>query len=80
MIAFDLSLYSEDAVLRAIQDYKGIAEIEYKATQKNPGLDNNAEKQIECVISHSMYDIETTRLEFCNYVLSLTISMGGFAC
>ena len=65
-IAFDSLLYSKDALRQAIADYQELAHIQM------------AEREGEyiCIISDTKYDLEETRLEFENYVLELTVSMG----
>ena len=67
MIRFDLGIYQERAVLSAVQDYQSIAEIRCRKTGK----------EILCEIVHSEYDLALTENEFCNYVLSLSVSMEG---
>lgn len=67
MIRFDLSIYRENAVLSAIQDYRSIADIRCQKTKK----------EMLCEIVHSEYDPALTEKEFCNYVIALTVSMEG---
>lgn len=62
-IEFDKAIYSENAVKQAIHDYASIADIELVDTQ---------ERSI-CSINRSVYPIETTLLEFSNYVLNLSV-------
>lgn len=65
-IVFDSLLYRKDALYQAIADYQELAHIQM------------AEREGEyiCIISDTKYDLEETRLEFENYVLELTVSMG----
>lgn len=67
MIRFDLSIYQESAVLSAIQDYRSIADIRCEKTHN----------EMLCEIVRSEYDPGLTEKEFCNYVISLTVSMEG---
>ncbi len=67
MIQFDTSLYSADAVLKAIEDYKDIASISCIKSHN----------KMICSIEHSEYDLDLTAHEFSNYVLGLTVSMNG---
>lgn len=66
-IEFDNELYSAEAIEQATFDYKDIAFITSKPTVSG----------IQCVIEKSAYDIELTKLEFCNYVLTLSVSIDG---
>lgn len=60
---FDKAIYSEEAVRQAISDYASIADIE---------MINTPEKCV-CSINRSDYPVETTILEFSNYVLNLSV-------
>lgn len=62
-IRFDKTLYSEKAVKQAIADYASLAVII---------MSNSPECSI-CTIVRSEYPLETTALEFSNYVLNLTV-------
>ena len=62
-IQFDKSIYSETAVKQAIEDYTSIAEINMISTPES----------YICSINQSDYPMETTALEFSNYVLNLTV-------
>ncbi len=66
-IEFDEQLYSVAAIKQAICDYREIAEIVCEPMVSS----------IKCIITKSSYDMELTKLEFCNYVLSLSVSMDG---
>ena len=66
-IEFDSQLYSGAAVRQAILDYGDIAQI--ICTPTDHGM--------QCTIVKSAYDMILTKLEFCNYVLSLSVSMDG---
>lgn len=63
IIQFDKSLYSEQAVKQAIDDYAPIAKIHISCTPE----------YYVCSIVQSNYPIETTVQEFSNYVLNLTV-------
>lgn len=65
-IAFDSLLYSKDALRQAIADYQDLAHIQ---------MAEKVDKYV-CTISSTKYDPEETCLEFENYVLELTVSMG----
>ena len=67
MMEFDLDLYSEEAILRAINDYRGIAEIESRREKSS----------IFCRFVHTQHSLELTMNEFENYVLELTVGMEG---
>lgn len=60
---FDKRIYSEKAVRQAIKDYASIADIE---------MINTPERCV-CSINRSALPIETTLLEFSNYVLNLSV-------
>lgn len=62
-IEFDKTIYSEKAVRQAINNYATIANIE---------MINTPESYV-CSINQSVYPIETTLLEFSNYVLNLSV-------
>ena len=62
-IRFDKSLYSEKAIRQAIADYTSLAEISMTSSPES----------CVCTIVRSDYPIETTALEFSNYVLNLTV-------
>ena len=66
-IEFDKQLYSDAAVKQAIRDYKDIAQIICSSTKQG----------VQCTIVKSAYDMLLTKLEFCNYVLSLSVTMDG---
>ena len=66
-IEFDNQLYSGAAVKQAILDYGDIAQITCIPTDHS----------IQCTIVKSAYDMVLTKMEFCNYVLSLSVSMDG---
>ena len=63
IIEFDKTIYSEKAVRQAINTYASIANIE---------MINTPERCV-CSINQSIYPIETTLLEFSNYVLNLSV-------
>lgn len=67
MIAYDKSLYSRQAIERAIEDYREIAHI---------FLTENKEEYL-CEFREAQGEIELIQNEFSNYVLNLTIMMGG---
>lgn len=60
---FDKGIYSEKAIRQAIKDYASIADIE---------MINTPERCV-CSINRSDLPIETTLLEFSNYVLNLSV-------
>lgn len=62
-IEFDKTIYSENAVRQAINDYASIADID---------MINTPERCV-CLINRSDYPMETTILEFSNYVLNLSV-------
>ncbi len=62
-VVFDKDLYSESAVRQAILDYAEIAEIGLICSEDN----------CVCTIIRSEYPLETTALEFSNYVLNLSV-------
>ena len=62
-IRFDKTLYSEKAVKQAIADYASLAVI----------IMTNSPECCVCTIVRSEYPLETTALEFSNYVLNLTV-------
>lgn len=62
-IEFDKTIYSEKAVRQAIDSYASIADIEMINTQES----------CVCSINQSVYPIETTLLEFSNFVLNLSV-------
>lgn len=64
---FDLTLYSEEAIHRAIQAFAEIASIDGS---------RKGEKYL-CRICSSKLDPELTGLEFANYVLDMTLMMEG---
>ena len=65
-ICFDLDLYSEEAVSKAIKDYQDIAVI----TTRKEG------EQMECVFRScaDQFPEQLVIHEFSNYVLNLTVS------
>ena len=65
-LEFDSVLYKKDAVKQAITDYQDLAEIHFQ---------DFSSKYI-CEVSQTKYDLDETCLEFSNYVLELTITMG----
>ena len=67
MISFDHSIYLKDAILQACRDYKDLAE--FKTSERNG--------RIICDIIHAEADPELVENEFGNYVLNLTVMMGG---
>lgn len=62
-VEFDKAIYSEKAIKQAILDYESIADIEM----------NNTPERYVCSIKRSDYPMETTMLEFSNYVLNLSV-------
>lgn len=66
-IDFDKQLYHEEAVRQAIADYREIAHVIFQPTMTG----------FRCSFLESKYDLQLTRLEFCNYVLSLSVAMDG---
>ena len=62
-VVFDKDLYSESAVRQAISDYAEIAKIE---------LTGNDDSLVSTIV-RSEYPLETTALEFSNYVLNLSV-------
>lgn len=62
-VVFDKNLYYETAVRRAIDDYSELAEIKMTSTPDS----------CVCSIIRSDYPLETTTLEFSNYVLNLSV-------
>ena len=67
MISFDKSIYSKAAIFQACDDYKELAKI------KTIEGDNHVICEIVCQQNVA----ELIRNEFCNYVLNLTVMMGG---
>ena len=80
MITLDLSLYSNEAILRAIQDYVEIAHIEYQPKWEKNQAGHSMPDHVSCIFHFTQYDLELTKSEFCNYVLELTVSSGGPLC
>ena len=60
-VEFDLTIYSESAVLRAIEDYREICNI---AVSVKNGL-------LICEFSDCKYELTATIHEFSNYVIDL---------
>lgn len=67
MISFDSSIYKAEAVQQACIDYHELVDIRYK--QKG--------KMIFCELHHPKGDEKLIADEFCNYVLNLSVLMGG---
>ncbi len=67
MISFDKGIYLKDAVIQGCHDYENIATICYKETSE----------QIFCEIMCSHNELEQIENEFGNYVLDLSVMMGG---
>ena len=67
MISFDKQIYCNAAVIQACEDYRQLADIRY--------FENKT--QILCEINNPQADPELITNEFCNYVLNLTVMMGG---
>lgn len=67
MISFDSSIYLVSAVERACADFHNLADI--RITLKG--------KLIFCEISNPRGDLALICDEFSNYVLNLTVMMGG---
>ena len=63
-IIFDSEIYEKKAIVKAIDEYRRIAQIEI---EQNEGY-------YTCrIIDSFLYDIELVRAEFGNYVLFLTV-------
>lgn len=62
-VDFDASIYSENAITKAIYAYKRYADITFIKTDSH----------IKCTIDNCKYDEGTTVNEFCNYVLGCVI-------
>ena len=60
-VEFDLAIYSESAILRAIEDYREICNI---AVSKKNDL-------LMCEFSDCQYEPTVTAQEFSNYVIDL---------
>lgn len=60
-IEFDLAIYSENAILRALDDYRGICTIVISKTNC----------LLICEFSECKYDLKDTMDEFLNYVIDL---------
>lgn len=67
MISFDKSIYSKVAILQACNDYKELARFSIFED------DNHVLCEMVCQQSET----ELIRNEFCNYVLNLTVMIGG---
>lgn len=67
MICFDKTIYHKAAILRACSDYIGLADI--RLDEKNG--------QFCCEIRNPKGDPGQIADEFGNYVLNLTVMMGG---
>lgn len=67
MISFDTSIYKAEAVKQACADYRELADIRYR--QKGG--------KIFCELRHPKGNEELIADEFCNYVLNLSVLMGG---
>ena len=67
MISFDSSIYRKEAVRQACSDYRELADIRII---EEPG-------SFLCDIRNPQADPDLISDEFCNYVLNLTIMMGG---
>ncbi len=66
---FDAAIYPRAAVARAVRDYRGLAAIRVTET----------DGACVCALDGTRYDEALTCREFENYVLELTVSMGGKA-
>lgn len=66
LLFFAASIYPEETVMQAIDDYKEICHI--KLIKKDGGF--------ECVFSKSVVDLELTAKEFANYLIEL-VNAGG---
>lgn len=60
-VEFDLAIYSETALLKAIADYKEICTIRF----------NKADGYMICKFSDCRYELSVTINEFSNYVIDL---------
>ncbi len=69
MISFDSSIYRREAVRQACADYRELADIRY--SEKGG--------RILCEIRKPKGDPDLIADEFRNYVLNLTVMMGGAA-
>ena len=67
MISFDKSIYLKDAVIRACTDYMELANIKIK----------EQDGRIFCEMKNAKANPELITDEFSNYVLNLTVMMGG---
>ena len=63
-IEYDKTLYSGSAIRKAITDYSLIADIEMQESSDH----------FICTINRSKYPLDTTALEFSNYVLNLSVA------
>lgn len=63
-IVYDKTLYSGSAIRKAIADYASIADIEVQESSD----------RFICTINRSKYPLDTTALEFSNYVLNLSVA------
>lgn len=61
-LQFPKSVYSEEAVIAAIDAYHNICRIEFSEAKNN----------LLCVLSDSVTDLEITALEFCNYLIEVS--------
>ena len=67
MISFDGSIYTKSAIENACADYKSLADI--FMTEKDGCF--------YCEIKNPQGDYDLISKEFCNYVLNLTVMIGG---
>ena len=67
MISFDSQIYRRSAIRQACSDYHDLADIQYTENGN----------QVLCEINNPQGDPELIADEFSNYVLNLTVMMGG---
>lgn len=67
-IIFDQDFYELDAISRACEDYKNIAEIQVK-------IENNGYR---CYIYKCNLNVDRVKDEFANYVLAMSVKQMGY--
>ena len=69
MISFDSSIYQKKAMIQACSDYRELADI--RCVERDG--------KVLCELRNPKGDEELIADEFCNYVLNLSVLMGGTA-
>lgn len=69
MISFDSLIYKKEAVIQACSDYRELADIR---CAERDGI-------LFCELHNPRGDEELIADEFCNYILNLSVMMGGTA-